>query len=123
LSGPSTANEIAEASAANSRTVSRHLKLLESNGLAVKDGRCWTAAGDVQRLDELAVALGAAERSDIQAERYERNRLAFRYIRGLPIGDGVQQSDHEAAAEEEEYRRWFEEQLLLEQLGLPHHPL
>ena len=123
LSVPSTAKQIAEAGAAERRTVSRHLKLLESHGLAVKDGKYWTAAGDVPRLDELADGLGAVERSEIQAERYERSRLAFRAIRGLPIGDEVELTADEAAAEEEEYRRWYEEQLLLEQLGLPHHPV
>ncbi len=121
MKGPSTAKEVAEASAAKSRTVGRHLKLLESHGLAVKDGKHWTAAGDVQRLDELAVAFGAVERGEVQAERYERNRLAFRYIKGLPIG--VELPDAEAAAQEAEYRRWYQEQLLLEQLGLPHHPV
>lgn len=89
----------------------------------MKDGRCWTAAGDVQRLDELAIQFGAVERSELQSERYERNRAAFRAIRGLPIGDEVELTADEAAAEEEEFRRWFEEQLLLEQLGLPHHPV
>jgi len=123
LSEPSTAKEIAETGATKSRTVSRHLKLLKSHGLAVKDGKCWTAAGDVKRLDELAIQLGAVERSELQSERYERSRAAFRAIRGLPIGDGGELTADEAAAEEEEFRRWYEEQLLLEHLGLPHHPV
>lgn len=123
LSGPSTAKEIAEAGAADRRTVSRHLNLLESHGLAAKDGRYWTAVGDVRRLDELAISLGAVQRSEIQADRYERGRLAFRFIRGLPIGGEVELTADEAAIEEEEFRRWFDEQLLLEQLGLPHHPV
>ena len=66
---------------------------------------------------------GALHIRGAQAERYKRNRLVFRYIRGLPIGDEVELTADEAAAEEEEFRRCYEEQLLVEHLGLPHHLL
>ncbi len=96
---------------------------LKSHGLAVKDGRCWTAAGNNQRLDELAIQLGAVERSELQSERYERSRAAFRALKGLPPLVADSDDDLDDAIAEDEYRRWYEEQLFLEQLGLPHHPV
>ncbi len=119
LSGPSTAKEISQAGAAARRTVDRHLEILKSHGLAVKDGKNWMAAGDNQRLDELAIQLGAVERSELQSERYERSRAAFRVIKGLPPLVADADDDLDDAIAEDEYRRWYEEQLLLDQLGLP----
>jgi hypothetical protein len=90
-----------------------------------------------RRLDELAVDLGAAERSEIHAERYERNREGFYVARRLkearrvgsavasveaepPHGQSSGYDDDEIERlAEEEFRRWYEEQLLLDQLGLP----
>lgn len=138
LARPVTAKELADAVAGQRRTVDRHLSRLEQHGLAAKADSCWAALGDSRLLDELAVALGAVERSELQAERYERNRAGFRLARGLddprqsespesgapddsiqylPVSDSADEA--EFAAAEEEFRRWYEEQLLLEQLGLP----
>jgi predicted transcriptional regulator len=134
---PVTVKELAEARTAERRTVDRHLRLLKKHGLAVKSGIQWTKAGDDRRLDELAVDLGAAERSEIQAERYERNREGFFMARRLKEARRANSAWASAEAEpssrqslgyddeeierlaEEEFRRWYEEQLLLDQLGLP----
>jgi hypothetical protein len=103
----------------------------------VKSGSQWIASGDDRRLDELAVDLGAAERSELQAERYERNREGFFMARRLKEARRAGSAGASAEAEpssrqsfgydddeierlaEEEFRRWCEEQLLLDQLGLP----
>lgn len=135
---PMTAKELSEARTAERRTVDRHLKLLEKHGLAVKSGTQWTASGGDWKLDELAVDLGAAERSEMQAERYARNREGYFMARRLrdarlassagtsAEGDSPsrQSSDYDDGDEidrlsEAEFRRWYEEQMLLDQLGLP----
>ncbi|MCV7299774.1 helix-turn-helix transcriptional regulator [Mycobacterium barrassiae] len=138
LGRPVTTKELAEVRRADRRTVDRHLKVLEKHGLAAKSGTQWTASGDGWRLDELAVALGAAKRSEMQSERYRRNRDGYFMARrlkdarlastagasavaGSPSG---QSSDYDEAdgierLTEEKFRRWYEEQLLLDHLGLP----
>lgn len=132
LGRPVTATEIAEAGAGERRTVDRHLNKLEQHGLANKSGTRWIASGDDRRLDELAVDLGAIERSELQAKRYARNREGFYMARRLKearrAGSGAQAAaeppsryddDDTEGLAEEEFGRWYEEQLLLEQLGLP----
>ncbi|MFR9752190.1 hypothetical protein ACL02S_14305 [Nocardia sp. 004] len=130
-----TAKELEEAGAGKRRTVDRHLKMLEKHGLAVKSGTKWTASGDARRLDELAIELGAVERSKRQLERHERNREGFQTALRLkdarqagaeeaPAVEFIPLTDEEIAElqeqwEEEKRRRWEEEQALLSQLGLP----
>lgn len=141
LATPVTAKELADAGAGQRRTVDRHLSKLESHGLAVKTGTHWVASGDISLLDQVALDIGATQAAELQKARYERNRAGFRLARGL---DGPQSSerprsdrqdattehlsgrsdaedgvDVETVAAEEEFQRWYEEQLLLEQLGLP----
>lgn len=134
---PVTAKELAGVRTAQRRTVDRHLKLLEQHGLAVKSGTQWIAAGDGGRLDELAIDLGAAERSEMQAERYARNREGYFMSRRLKdarlassaetLAEGGPSSRHSSdygdddidRLAEVEFRRWYEEQFLLDHLGLP----
>ncbi|OBH58996.1 hypothetical protein A5687_21285 [Mycobacterium mantenii] len=129
LGRPATAKEVAEAGAGERRTVDRHLRLLEKHGLATKSGIRWTASGDDRKLDELAVDLGAIQRSGLQADRYDRNRAGFRMARALKesyrarSGDGsdLDDAEIERLLEEHERRCSEEEQEMLRQVGLPHH--
>jgi predicted transcriptional regulator len=126
LGSPVTATELAKTRRAGRRTVDRHLKSLAENGLAIKVGTDWTAVGDDLTLDELAVRLGAIERSELQSERYKRNREGFRALR---VNANRQVSEPEVAGalvsdtsmEDAERRRWEEDQELFKLMGLPHH--
>lgn len=124
LDRPATVKELVEAGAGQRRTVDRHMKKLESHGLAVKSGGRWTASGEGQRLDELAVELGAVERSAMQAERYERNRNGFReLIRQKQAGHQPAPTDDEEhldrLIEDHERECWEQEQWMLREAGLP----
>lgn len=126
LGRPVTVKELAETRQAERRTVDRHLKSLAGHGLALKASTEWTAVGDQVTLDELAVRIGAVERSELQAERYRRNREGFRALR---MNASRQVSDAEVAgtsgsdssAEDAERRRWEDDQELFKLMGLPHH--